>query len=79
MAKQQDNGLICNGCGHSLRQENGICREDFVAIRKKWGYFSSKDTEKHSLILCEKCYDKLVEGLAVPPEITEDTELLYAE
>ena len=79
MTKQQNNAPICNGCGRRLRQENGICQEDFVVIRKKWGYFSSKDTEKHSLILCEACYDKLTEGLVVPPEITEDTELLYAE
>lgn len=79
MAKGQDEKLICNGCGRSLRQENGIYREDFVRIQKKWGYFSSKDMEKHTLILCEECYDNLVKGLAIPPEITEDTEPLYTE
>lgn len=62
MAKGQDEKLICNGCGRSLRQENGIYREDFVRIQKKWGYFSSKDMEKHTLILCEECYDNLVKG-----------------
>lgn len=79
MTRQQNGILVCNGCGRELKKENGIYREDFVEIRKKWGYFSHKDTEKHTIILCEECYDRLVKGLAVPPEITEDTELLYAE
>ena len=76
MAKQLEQGIVCNGCGRGLQRENGIYREDFVRIRKKWGYFSSKDTENHELVLCEECYDKLVRRLVVPPEITEETELL---
>ncbi|MCI8401043.1 MAG: hypothetical protein HFI38_02915 [Lachnospiraceae bacterium] len=76
MANQKDKALCCNGCGRSLVRENGIYREDYVRIHKKWGYFSSKDTENHTFILCEDCYDRMVKGLAVPPEITEETELL---
>lgn len=76
MANHQERALICNGCGRELVRENGIYREDFVRIHKKWGYFSSKDTENHTLTLCEGCYDRLVGLLAVPPEVTEETELL---
>ena len=79
MKKHQENRLVCNGCGRTLRQEHGICREDFVRITKKWGFFSSKDMQKHTLIICEACYDKWIRGLVVQPEITEDTEPLSAE
>ena len=79
MKHQKEECLICNCCGRQLRQENGICREDFVRITKKWGYFSDKDLQKHTLIICETCYDNWIQGLAVPPQITEDTEPLFAE
>lgn len=79
MNKQKEERLICNCCGRTLRQENGICREDFVRITKKWGFFSAKDLQKHTLIVCEGCYDEWVRRLAVPPQITEDTEPLYTE
>ncbi len=75
--KKQDECLICNSCGRMLWQEGGICREDFVRIEKKWGYFSKKDMEKHEVILCEDCYDRWVRRFAVPPAVTEDTEPLY--
>ncbi len=79
MKRQKEERLICNSCGRTLHQENGICREDFVRITKKWGFFSSKDLQKHTLIVCEACYDSWIQGLAVPPQITEDTEPLFAE
>ena len=53
MVNHQEKALFCNGCGRELKKKNGIYREDFVRIQKKWGYFSSKDTENHSLTLCE--------------------------
>ena len=79
MKKQVEERLICNCCGRALRQENGICREDFVRIVKKWGYFSDKDMQKHTVILCEGCYDSWAQSLMVPPTVTEDTEPLFAE
>lgn len=79
MTGQKRETVICNGCGRTLRMENGICREDFLEIRKKWGYFSAKDMEKHSFRLCEDCYDKLIQALTIPPQIVEDTEPLCTE
>lgn len=40
-----------------------------------WGYFSGKDLEKHEFDLCEECYDRITLSFAVPPEISEDTEV----
>ena len=42
--KEMSEALVCNGCGRTLLQKNGIYREDFADLRKKWGYFSRKDT-----------------------------------
>ncbi len=68
--------LTCNGCGRMLVRDKGIFREDFVDLRKNWGYFSRKDTQNHRVILCEDCYDRLTGLLAIPPQIEEETELL---
>ncbi len=69
------NRLICNGCGRVLKYDNGILREDVFEGRKQWGYFSRRDGEIHSFLLCEECYDKMVGQFVVPPEVEEATEL----
>lgn len=69
------NRLICNGCGRALKYDNGILREDVFEGRKQWGYFSRRDGEIHSFLLCEECYDKMVGQFVVPPEVEEATEL----
>ena len=48
----------------------GICAGDTT-----WGYFSGTDLEKHEVDLCEECYDRITLSFAVPPEISEDTEV----
>lgn len=67
--------LICNGCGRPLKIENEILREDVFEGKKQWGYFSKRDGEVHSFLLCESCYDRMVEGFAVAPAVVEATEL----
>lgn len=70
-----EKGLCCNGCGRILQLENGILREDVFEGKKQWGYFSKRDGQIHSFLLCEDCYDAMVEKFVVPPEVTEATEL----
>ncbi len=67
--------LICNGCGRSLEVNNGILREDVFEGKKQWGYFSERDGEIHSFLLCESCYDKMIQGFLVAPLVKEATEL----
>ena len=69
------NSMICNGCGKELKKENDILREDIFEGKKQWGYFSKRDGEIHSFFLCETCYDNMIKTFAVPPEVTEATEL----
>lgn len=67
--------LICNGCGRPLQVENGILREDVFEGKKQWGYFSGRDGEMHSFLLCEECYNDMIQKFAVAPVVTEATEL----
>ncbi len=67
--------LKCNGCGRELRMENGILKEDVFEGKKQWGYFSKKDGEIHSFLLCEDCYEDMISKLMIPPVVTEATEL----
>ena len=66
---------VCNCCGKELRIKHGALLEEICTVETRWGYFSSKDTELHRFDLCESCYDKLTAAFAVPPEITEVTEI----
>ena len=66
----------CNCCGKKIKIEQGIQKEDALEIMKNWGYFSGKDMERHSFLICESCYDKWVSGFAIPPEVGEQTEVL---
>lgn len=65
----------CNMCGKKIA-ETGLDREDSVTIIKKWGYFSGKDEEQHTICLCEKCYDSWIKSFRIPPHVEEVTELL---
>ncbi len=66
----------CNCCGKIIKEEQGIQKEDVLEIVKDWGYFSGKDMERHSLVICEACYDKWTSGFSIPPTVGERTEVL---
>ncbi|MCD7826787.1 MAG: hypothetical protein LUH14_12660 [Clostridiaceae bacterium] len=72
---KKTNEIYCNVCGKKLKMENDILKEDAFEAKKQWGYFSQKDALIHSFVICESCYDKMVEGFAIPPEVREVTEL----
>lgn len=66
----------CNCCGKEIKKEKGLQKEDVLAVVKDWGYFSGKDMERHSFVICETCYDTWVSGFKIPPEVAERTEAL---
>ncbi len=68
--------VICNKCGREMEVENGILMEGCFHSDWMFGYFSKRDREKHAFDLCEDCYEKMVEGFTVAPEIITVTELL---
>lgn len=67
---------VCNMCGKEMEVENGILMEGCFHADWMFGYFSKRDREKHAFDLCEDCYDKMVDGFDVAPEIITVTELL---
>lgn len=68
--------LVCNVCGRALVVENGIPKEDFLEGVKEWGYFSKKDLEVHKFIICEECYDKLIQSFVMPVTVVDKQEVL---
>lgn len=76
MEKLQERKLQCNNCGRELKTENGILVEDAFVASKEWGYFSKKDLQVHSFVLCEKCCDRIAAGFRIPVTVTEKREVM---
>lgn len=77
--KIEENVLLevrCNKCGKNLHVENGFLKEGCFHAENVFGYFSSRDGNKHSWDLCEECYDKLIREFLIPVEETESNEYL---
>lgn len=66
----------CNICGKIIKEEQGILKEDVLEVTKNWGYFSTKDMERHKFLICEACYDKWISGFKIPPVVEDCTEAL---
>jgi ribosomal-protein-alanine N-acetyltransferase len=68
--------MRCNKCGKVLRVENGVLKEGAFSTEVCFGYFSSKDGQKHEVDLCEDCYDAWTREFEIPVKVCEQTELL---
>lgn len=68
--------LFCNVCGKTLKMEKGILKEGVFEATKEWDYFSSKDLEIHSFLMCEDCYNQMIAKFVIPVTINEKTELI---
>lgn len=68
--------VICNKCGKTLKEEKGIAMEDYLHVKKEWGYFSKKDGKVWEFNICEECMHILEQELVIPIEKRDKTELL---
>lgn len=50
------NEVYCDVCGKSCKVECGF---EYATLSADWGYGSPYDGQRHSTIICMKCYDKL--------------------
>lgn len=50
--------------------------EDFITVKKSWGYFSKKDGTVQEFDLCEACCDALTRRFQIPAAETEQKEML---
>ena len=39
--------VYCNSCGKKIETTDSTKREDYISIKKEWGYFSNKDGQIH--------------------------------
>ena len=69
--------IYCNVCGKKLFVEKGILKEDAFEAKKQWGYFSKKDGMLHSFVICEKCYDDMIEKLVIRRFILKKKLIFY--
>ncbi|MBQ9119334.1 MAG: hypothetical protein IJY09_04645 [Lachnospiraceae bacterium] len=68
--------LYCNCCGRRLKSVDGVLREDALCVKKEWGYFSKKDLQVHSFLVCEACYDRMIKQFHIPVTVEEKREVL---
>ena len=73
---KKENTVCCNMCGKKIEIKNEIPMEDFLSVKKTWGFFSGKDGLVHEFDLCEACYDELVRRFQIPVTETEIKEML---
>ena len=66
----------CNVCGRALGILPDRETEECLSVEKTWGYFSRKDTKKHTFAVCEDCYDKWIASFAIAPKEEQVNELL---
>ena len=66
----------CNVCGKKLTLLPSGEQEETLTVDKTWGYFSGKDTVRHTFAVCEDCYDKWIASFAVAPFEEQASELL---
>ena len=57
----------CNACGASINKNDFGYFDEYLSIEKHWGYPSEFDGETHNIDICEDCYKKLLQGLAIKP------------
>lgn len=68
--------IMCNCCGREIHVEPGISMQDYLYIKKEWGYFSKKDGEMQEFNLCEECYDDIISRFRIPVTTTDIVEFM---
>lgn len=61
--------ISCNSCARHIEKDNIGYFEDYIALKKRWGYHSPYDGECHSIDLCTDCYRAWVSDFKMPPQV----------
>lgn len=56
---------ICNVCGGEIPVTQVGYRDDFIHVKKTWGYFSPYDGETHEFVVCATCYEEWVGSFTI--------------
>lgn len=68
--------ICCNKCGKEIKMVNEIPHEDYIFVRKEWGYFSEIDGKTQEFVLCETCTKGLEQEFVIPSKWSDTTEML---
>lgn len=63
---------ICDCCGAKESDYQKSYPDEpmpMIALEGSWGYASKKDLEHHKSLICEDCYDKIIEDYNIKPLI----------
>lgn len=72
---QKENQIFCNCCGKAMQRQGDMYTEEFVHIKKDWGYFSDRDGITQEADVCETCIQTWMDSFEIPPESHERSEL----
>lgn len=63
--------VICDCCDKSCDTDPNFPGQSFeyAELTARWGFYSNKDEQQHSSIICEACYDRMLEVLNIKPKI----------
>ncbi|WP_105616628.1 hypothetical protein [Vallitalea okinawensis] len=60
--KTEVDSVICNCCGREINKDQYGLMEDYITIKKTWGYNSAFDGQSHELDVCNDCYEKWIKS-----------------
>lgn len=66
---------FCYCCGKEFAVCGDMYMEEFLHIKKEWGYFSTQDGSNLELDVCEHCLMEWIKTFQHKPVITQRIEL----
>lgn len=72
---RKDTKVYCNCCGKEICRKNEIYTEEFIHLKKDWGYFSENDGLSQEADICEQCLIKWMKTFKYAPDSWERTEI----
>jgi uncharacterized cysteine cluster protein YcgN (CxxCxxCC family) len=62
--------VLCDICGTSCKTQ--LNDFEYAELSATWGYCSSKDGESHTTLMCENCFDRVVEHIRYMKQTREE-------
>ena len=59
--------IVCNICAKKIPKNDFGYFEDFLEIKKTWGFHSAFDGETHEFDICLDCYKIILDGMEIKP------------
>lgn len=72
----KDKKMVCNKCKKTINTGFDSNREDYLHVVKDWGYFSKRDMQTHEFVICEECYEELLNWFELPVIVTRRNEAM---